>query len=74
VQVMHKSSAWDSVVEEAEIRTNKRTILSLGRRKLGEPGAKGEAALSAIDDTDRLERMIDAIFDANSWKELLAVK
>jgi hypothetical protein len=48
--------------------------LAIGRKRLGDPSARTEKALAAIDDPDRLERMMDVILDVKSWKALLAVK
>lgn len=74
VKIMHKTVAFDAIVEEAEIRTGHRFLLRQGRQRFGDPDPKIEAALTAIQEVDRLERMIDAVLTVKSWKALLAVK
>jgi hypothetical protein len=48
-------------------------LLRQGRKKFGEPDAATLQMIQAITDVGRLERMSDAVLDANSWNELLAV-
>jgi hypothetical protein len=71
---MHEKVGWDEMVDEGRVRANRRALLSQGSKLFGEPNAKTRATLIAIDDPERLERMVDAILDLKSWKELLAVK
>jgi hypothetical protein len=52
----------------------KSVLRKLGEKRFGRPGRRIEAALKAIEDLDRLERMIDVILDVTSWNELLAVQ
>jgi hypothetical protein len=73
VKIMHTKTLWDEF-DEAMIKTTKRYLFSLGRQKFGEPEPKDEKALNRIKEFARLERMIDRIFEINSWKELLAVR
>ena len=67
---MHKTTAWDSAIDEGMLKM----LLRIGSEHLGEPDAKTRAALAAIQDSERLERMGSAILRATSWKALLAVK
>ena len=85
---MHESSAYDMILEEgvakgriegrteglAEgcIKGEQRLILRLGRKRLGQPDEGITAALHAIKDLDRLERLADAVMDTASWQQLLA--
>ena len=78
---MHKTTAWDEVEEawekallEGKVLGSRGIVLRLSRLRFGEPDDKTEAALSAIVDPDRLDRMGDAILTVKSWKALLAVK
>jgi hypothetical protein len=73
-RIMHQSTAYDSAVDEGSIKTSHRALLSLGRQLFGDPNPKTEAALTAIDDPERLQRMIDIILRVKSWKALLAAK
>ena len=49
------------------------TILRLGTKQLGKPTAKQERKLQAIQDADRLLRILDRLLDSdsNSWDDLL---
>lgn len=72
VITMPASTAFDAMIERGEIKNSHRLLLRLGRTRFGEPDAATEAALIAITDLDRLERLADAILTACSWNELLA--
>jgi hypothetical protein len=78
VKIMHQTCAFDAYVEEGvlkgEIRSSHRLLLKIGRQRFGDPDPKTEAALTAIEDLDRLERLADVILSVKSWKALLAVK
>jgi hypothetical protein len=73
VQIMHDSSAFELMEWRAEIRRSHRLLLSLGRRRFGPPSAEAEAAVTAIQDLDRLERMVEAALTAGNWQELLEI-
>jgi len=81
VQNMSELTAYDEMIEEidkgerrGELRGRIRFLLRQGRNKFGPPDAATEAALTAIQDLDRLERLADAVFTATSWQELLATR
>ncbi len=48
------------------------TILRLGAQRLGTAPATIEAAVRAIQDNARLERILDRLFNATSWDDLIA--
>jgi len=68
---MQDSSAYQLILDEGQTRQAHRSLLMLGRQRFGPPTAANEAALLAITDLDRLDRMIDAILTAVSWADLL---
>ncbi|MEI7688036.1 MAG: hypothetical protein WCL32_23765 [Planctomycetota bacterium] len=72
IGLMKESTAFDEAVEEGELKRSHRLLLRLGRKRFGNPDGTTEAALTAIIDLDRLERLADAILTASSWQELLA--
>ena len=76
VKIMHESTAYDMILDEGRIEgrieEGIRVLLRLGRKKFGPPDTAMEAALSAIQDIDRLEHMLDALDTAKSWGELLS--
>jgi hypothetical protein len=76
VKIMHESSAFDLYEEkgrqEGRVEESHRLLLRLGRNRFGAPDAATEAALRALRDLDRLERLADAVLTAPSWQEFLA--
>ena len=68
---MHETTAYDQFLDEREVRTQHRILLRQGRRRFGAANAETEAALNAIEDIERLDRLIDAILTVSSWTELL---
>jgi hypothetical protein len=75
---MRESSGYQLILdegrEEGALREARKLLLRLGRRKFGAPEPAVEAAVQAITDLDRLERMSDRMFDATSWQDLLATQ
>ncbi len=57
---------------EGKVEGARAVLLRQGRKRFGEPDAATVAAVEAISDLARLERMSEAIFDVPGWKELLA--
>lgn len=55
-----------------EIRQAQEMILRLGRKPFGTPSDEIAAAVHAIHDLPRLERIAERVFDASNWTELLA--
>jgi hypothetical protein len=47
-------------------------ILRQGAKRFGQPAEATEAAIRAITDQARLERLTDRILDATTWDDLLA--
>jgi hypothetical protein len=72
VRVMQEIAAYDYYVEEGCIQGEQRILLRMARNRFGEPDEEAVAALKAIKDVERLERLGDAVFTAASWQELLA--
>ena len=57
---------------EGALREARKIVLRQGRIRFGQPRAAEEAALQAISDLDRLERLSDQLVTVASWQELLA--
>jgi hypothetical protein len=70
VRIMHQLPAYDEMILEDRMAI----LRSLAAKKFKGPDRKTEKALAEIYDTERVKRMIDSIFDANSWKELLSIR
>ena len=56
----------EGAVEEA-----RQALLRLGQKKLGQPDEPVLAKIAAIGDLNRLNLLLDRIFDVSSWDELL---
>jgi hypothetical protein len=50
-----------------------KAVLRLGRKKWGEPEPAVLQMIQAICDQARLERLVDAMLEAQSWADLLNV-
>jgi len=72
--IMHEVVAWDQAVDEGRVLTARKAMLNIGEHLFGAPSAKVANALVAINDPDRLDRMLKEIVRLKSWKALLAVK
>jgi hypothetical protein len=57
---------------EGQTMTARRLLVSLGKNKFGSADSVIEAAVDAIADVDRLERMANRVLHASSWTEILA--
>ena len=76
---MKDSVTYQAIIEEGEamgeakgeIKGMRRTIFRQGQVRFGVPGEAIRAALNAITDLDRLERMSERLLTASSWQELL---
>jgi hypothetical protein len=72
VKVMHESSAFELYEEKGRVEEGHRLLLRQGRNRFGATDPATEAALRAVEDLDRLERLADAVLTAQSWQEFLA--
>jgi predicted transposase YdaD len=81
-RAMRDSWAYQEIVEEgrveglAEGRAEgaRLTLLRIGTRRLGQPNPEAVAALEAIRDVERIERMAERVLDAATWAEVLATE
>lgn len=77
---MRESSTYQGILEEGRIEGRlqgrldgvRSTLLQQGRVKFGRPTKATTAALEAITDIRRLQRMSERPLSASSWQELLA--
>ena len=68
---MYDSDTFLEILEEGERKHARKTILRLGRAHLGPPNEGTLATVNALEDLERLDRMIDRVQVAASWWELL---
>ena len=57
---------------EGEIRASHRHLVQQGRKLFGVFDRTAESAIKAIQDIDRLDRLVVAVLSAHSWTELLS--
>jgi len=76
VKVMHDSSAFTLYEEKGRQKGREegmqKMLLRQGSHRFGTPDEATVAAVQAVHDVDRLERMTDAILTVRSWHKLLA--
>ena len=70
---MKDSDTYMAIIEEGEEVKAKNVILHQAQKRFGPPGESIAARLQGITDLDRLDRLIDRLFDATamSWQDLL---
>lgn len=72
---MKESVTYQAIIEEGEakgrVEEARRLLLRQGRIRFGSPDSSSEAALAALTDLDRLERLSEQLLQVSSWKELL---
>lgn len=70
---MKELPGYKLILEEGAIDHMHELILKAGRKKLGEPTEKQAAKLKAIQDLDRLDRIVLEASTAKGWDALLRV-
>ena len=58
--------------EEGQAEALQKTVLRQGKLHIGKPNKQIVAAVEAITDVDRLERLTEKILQAAKWQDLLA--
>lgn len=75
VRAMKESSTYQAILDEgrAEGRAEeaRRVLLLLGDKQFGSPDPGTRAALDAITDVNRLERLLQRLSEVSNWGELL---
>jgi predicted transposase YdaD len=57
---------------EGRIEEARQAVLQVGRKKLDQPEEEMRKRIAAIDNVDRLNALLERIFDVSSWDELLS--
>ncbi len=77
VLTMKESVTYQAILEEGKAEGKaeeaRNMILLMGRSLFGEPSAEAEAALNALSDVRRLEKLGVRLLRASSWEELLGL-
>ena len=69
---MEESGTYQLIEERGERKALIRLLLRLGRKTFGEPDGATLAIVKGLTVIDRLDALIDRLFEATSWHELLA--
>jgi hypothetical protein len=80
IRGIEESSVYQGILKKGEakgrvegrIEEAREVLLRQGREKLGPPGEKVEAEITALVDLDRLHDLIDRILHVSTWDELLS--
>ena len=76
VRSKKESSTYQAIVQEGRvegaIEEARKLLVQLGRKQLGRPNARTQAALEKTSDLGRLEALIERIGTVESWQALLA--
>lgn len=72
VSAMHASSTYQYILDEGRVAEARRILLLIGEVRFGAADEASSAALEAIADLGRLERMSKRLLSVSSWQELLA--
>jgi hypothetical protein len=59
-------------LQRGEIKEARKLLFRLGRKRFGRLDKGTRAAIEAIDDLERLERLSERLLTASSWADLLA--
>jgi hypothetical protein len=71
VRGMYDSDTFLEILEEGQLKQAKKDLLRFGRSHLGPADDPVQAAVSALEDLERLDRMLDRVEAVSSWQELL---
>lgn len=71
VLAMEDNPAYQIILEDGAVRHQRQFLLGRGTKKFGAPTAEQSATLNAIEDIDRLDRMVDRLPRVKSWDALL---
>lgn len=78
MSILKDSSFYQMILDEGRMEGKlaqaRAMILRLGTQKLGPPEEAISAALKGITDLGRLERILEHVFVAGSWQDLLAAE
>jgi hypothetical protein len=72
--ILEDSTTYQGIIRRGEARGRQSTLLAQVRKRFGPPTPQAEAALRAVADLPRLERMAERIFDVTGWDDLLATE
>ncbi len=72
--ILEDSTTYQGIMRRGALRGRQDTLLEQAQERFGPPTPQAEAALRAITDTPRLQRMGRHVFHAAGWDDLLATE
>jgi predicted transposase YdaD len=80
IRGIEESSVYQGILKKGEdigrvegaVEEARKTLLRIGRKKLGPPDEQISGRIAEITELDRLHVLLDRILDVSSWDELLA--
>ncbi len=82
--LMEESTTYQGILEEGRekglsqglsqgrFQSLRGTLIRLGTKRFGPPSNPIHIGIQAIRDADRLERLLDRIFESDGWDELIS--
>jgi hypothetical protein len=71
VRAMRDSDTYLAILDEGRLEEAKEWLLELARERFGPPDESVTAAIAALMDLERLDRMRSRLLKVASWQELL---
>jgi hypothetical protein len=72
IRGIEESWVYQDILAQGKLEEARSILLSLGRKKLGQPDEQVLARIEGLTDLEHLNLLIEHILDASSWDELLA--
>ena len=69
---MRESVTYMAILDEGRVEEARKIVLRQGSKLFGPPDESTTAALTAIEDLERLELLSEQLLDVKNWQELLA--
>ena len=69
---MEESTTYQAIITRGRIDEARKILLRQGSKRFAPADARARAAVEAITDIDRLEKLTERLLDVSSWDELLA--
>lgn len=72
--MLEENGVYNLILEEGAVKHQRALILKIAKKKIGEPTEKQKNKLNAIEDLERLDRLVEKAVTAKSWDALLRVQ
>jgi hypothetical protein len=68
---MEESVTYQAIMRKGRLIEARRILLILGQKRFGPADESTMANLNAIDDVQKLDKLIDRVLDVGNWQELV---